>query len=148
MPVSCWLVTAARHSLAEKNLKFSRWSNMVSIKQNREASAVIECLETLQKWGFVKHAGNRWTYTAGEFHLPKESPFVLMHHLNWRTRAALDAQRPSSDSIHFTTVQTLSKKDITKLKELILQFVENCNGILQPSEPEEAIALACDFFPL
>jgi hypothetical protein len=36
--------------------------------------------------------------------------------------------------------------DIPVVKELLLEFIAECNRILGPSNPETAIAIACDLF--
>jgi uncharacterized protein (TIGR02147 family) len=110
-------------------------------------SVVLSHLEQLQERGLVECAGQRWRYkTGGEFHAKKESTEVLMHHQNWRQRAILDAQDFTNDSLHFTAIQTLSRADVARIKELLLEFVARSNEIASPSKPEEAVALICDFF--
>jgi uncharacterized protein (TIGR02147 family) len=109
-------------------------------------SMVLSCLEQLKEWSFVRQLGQGWEYLGGEFHLPKDSPFVIQHHQNWRNRAVLDAQIQHKENIHYTNVQTLSRVDLPAVKELFLKFISDCNRILGPSSPEKAIAVTCDLF--
>lgn len=105
-------------------------------------------LEQLAAQGFVEERGGRWFYKKGEFHAPKDSPLVVLHHQNWRARAVQDAQDITGDSIHFTAVQTVSKKDFERIKGLLLNFIEEASRIAGPSQPEEGIAITCDVFKI
>lgn len=105
-------------------------------------------LEGLASWGLVRRNGAKWQYASGEMHLPKESPLVVFHHQNWRSRAVQSAQQPGTDNIHFTNVQTLSRADWPLLKELFLRFISDCNALMGPSPPEEGVAITCDLFRL
>lgn len=95
---------------------------------------------------FVRETKKGWVYAGGQFHLPKDSPFVVSHHQNWRSRAVLDAQDFMSDGVHYTSVLTLSKSDLIRLREVLLQFIAEAGQIAGPSEPEEAVALTLDLF--
>lgn len=103
-------------------------------------------LEHLATNGFIESKGDRWIYKGGEFHAPKNSPLVVLHHQNWRQRAILDAQDFDSTNIHFTVVQTISKQDFERIKALLLEFISESSAISGPSKPEEAIVLTCDLF--
>lgn len=105
-------------------------------------------LEQLKAQGFVEKIGGRWVYKGGEFHAPKNSPLVVLHHQNWRHRAILDAQDFGSANLHFTSVQTLSKDDFERIKALLLDFISDASSIAGPSKPEEGVALTCDFFKI
>lgn len=103
-------------------------------------------LEQLLAWGLVRRNGPKWEFASGEMHLPKDSPLVVFHHQNWRSRAVQNAQLQDTDALHFTNVQTMSAADWPRLKELVLQFLGDCNALLGPSPPEDAVVLTCDLF--
>jgi plasmid maintenance system antidote protein VapI len=105
-------------------------------------------LEQLRAQGLVEHKGGRWLYKGGEFHAPKNSPLVVLHHQNWRARAVLDAQDPGNDNIHYTAVQTVSRSDFERLKEMLLRLISETSRISGPSSPEEGYALTCDLFKI
>ena len=108
--------------------------------------SVLFYLRQLETLGFIENVNGRWKYKSGEFHAPKNSPLVLLHHQNWRGRAVVDAQEFETDNIHFTGVHTLSRVDFERLKELMLSFIAEATQVAGPSEPEEAIAITCDLF--
>lgn len=59
----------------------------------------------------------------------------------------LDSQSSdTNNSVHFTTVQSLSKSDFERLKQTLLDFIEKSAATAAPSEPEELVCLSCDFF--
>lgn len=109
---------------------------------------VSECLQELERWEFVAKLGSRWEYKGGEFHLPKDSPLVILHHQNWRAKAVLDSQRMSAESIHFTNVHTISRSNLPLLKELLLKFISDANELLKSSREEDCVVLLCDLFAL
>ena len=104
-------------------------------------------LQALEQQGFVIKTGAQWKFHSGEFHAPQDSPLVLLHHQNWRMRAMLDAQNlGGNESVHYTGVQTMSIEDVHKIKNLLLDFLGDTSRIAGPSNPEECMALSCDFF--
>lgn len=109
---------------------------------------VLVHLEHLQELKYVEKKSGRWIYKSGEFHAPKNSPLVILHHQNWRNRAMMDAQELDGANVHYTTVQTLSRDDYERIKALLLEFIAESSRIAAPSKPEEGIALTCDFFKI
>ena len=119
-------------------------SEHLCLKEN----VVLRCLDFLRTHGFIEQKRNLWIYKRGEFHLPKNSPLVVLHHQNWRARALLDAQNFENNNIHFTSVQTLSREDAEKLKSVLLDFISTASLIAGPSNPETGVALMCDLFEI
>jgi uncharacterized protein (TIGR02147 family) len=107
---------------------------------------VKEVLADLQQMSFIEKKGERWIYQSGEFHLDRTSPLVVLHHQNWRQRAVIDAQAFDPQSFHYTTILTLSKKDIAKIHAMIADTVAEIQRIAGPSHPEDEVILTCDFF--
>lgn len=107
---------------------------------------VEDTLHKLNQLGLVEKKGSVWSYTAQTTHLSKNSPHIVAHHSNWRSRAVLDAQMSSSDGLHYTMVQSVSKKDFEKLKHSIIKMIENYNRVAGASKEEELICFNCDFF--
>ena len=106
----------------------------------------LDALADLDSRGFVRRSGDRWVYATGEFHLPLGSPALLLHHQNWRNRALASAQENSLEAIHFTAVQTISRSDLERLREMLREFIASASAVAGCSQPEEAFALTCDLF--
>jgi uncharacterized protein (TIGR02147 family) len=123
-------------------------ADAIANRLNLSKVFVTHCLEQLQDWGFVAKMGNKWEYKGGEFHLPKDSPLVILHHQNWRHKSVMDAQSLDNESIHFTNVHTVSKANIPLLKELILKFISESNDLLKSSSTEDCVVLLLDLFKL
>jgi hypothetical protein len=142
---SAWYWSAI-HFLTSSN----KYQTVVALSEKTclPQAMVLTCLEQLEAWSFVRQKNGRWEYLGGEFHLPSDSPFVFMHHQNWRNRAIIDSQMKSGDSIHYTNIQTISSSDLPLVKELHLKFINECNKVMGPSKPEEAVVLTCDLFKL
>ncbi len=107
---------------------------------------VKSALQDLTNFDLVRENRGRWVYHSGQFHLPKDSPYVVLHHQNWRSRAVMDSQNVRNDGIHYTTVLTLSHSDVHRLKNLVLDFISESERIAKPSDPEECMVLTCDLF--
>lgn len=120
--------------------------NSLAERLSLNKKIVAEYLTQLEKVGLVETKHGKWMNKSSNFHIPKESVLVQLHHQNWRARAMLDAQNPSTDHVHFTGVYSLSVSDLNRIKEMLLSFVADANEIVGPSECEETIALTCDLF--
>jgi hypothetical protein len=58
----------------------------------------------------------------------------------------LDSQNPASDGVHYTVVQSVSKADFEKIKQLVLDTIDQYARVAGPSKEEELVTLAVDFF--
>lgn len=123
-------------------------ASAISVRLNLPEAVVLNYLSQLEEHQCVQKNGSTWTYKSGEFHIPKDSPLVVLHHQNWRLKAVLDTQNFDSNSVHYTGVHTLSKTDLNRLKEMLLNFISEASALTSPSKPEEAIALTLDLFSL
>ena len=103
-------------------------------------------LENLEKFGLIRNEKGRWAFTSDTIHLPKKSPLISLHHNNWRQRAVVDSQNYFSDGIHYTVVQSISKSDYEKIKQILLNTIDQYAKVAGPSEEEELVCFACDFF--
>jgi hypothetical protein len=64
------------------------------------------------------------------------SPLSIFHHNNWRQQAMQDAQRRNPGSIHYSVVQSLSRDDYERVKEVILECIQKTAAISGPSREE------------
>lgn len=142
---SSWLWSAVHFLTSSKEFQTV---DAISARLSVSKATIEQVLSQLKEMGMVRLEKSRWIYAGGEFHLPRNSPYVCMHHSNWRGRAGLSAQDPEGDGIHFTNVQTMSRKDLKTLREMVLKFIGECKTVIDPSEPEEAVALTIDLFPV
>jgi hypothetical protein len=121
-------------------------ADAIAARLSLSKTFVVDCLEQLRSWGFVNKVGNKWEYKGGEFHLPKNSPLVILHHQNWRNKAVMDAQAMHNESVHYTNVHTVGRSQLPQLKELLLKFISESNELLKSSDTEDCVVLLCDLF--
>ncbi len=105
-------------------------------------------LERLAEMSLVEKKGSRWVWKSGDLHLSKDSPWILNHHGNWRMQTLADLPLRKPESLHYSVVQSLSKKDLEDLRFRMVQWVEEFKKKSGPSEPEEVICFNLDLFKL
>ena len=118
----------------------------ISKKLNLSPETVQSSLSTLQKFGLVKFENQKWRFSSTDIHIGKNSLLVGLHHNNWRQRALLHAQEKANSGIHYTTVQTMSRSAVEKIKQMLLQFIDESSKVAGPSKEEELVCITCDFF--
>lgn len=102
----------------------------------------------LLQMGLVENKGKKWFWKSGDLHLPKDSPWINTHHNNWRMQALVDLNYKKSDSLHFSGVQSLSKKDYESLLIEMTKWIQFFREKTGPSAPEELICFNLDLFSL
>jgi uncharacterized protein (TIGR02147 family) len=107
---------------------------------------VTYCLETLEQYDLVGRNGSIWKTTSTPIHLSKKSSLIGLHHNNWRARAVLAAQSPLDDGIHYTVVQSVSQSDYIKIKQILLDTVDEYMKTAGPSNEEELVCFCLDWF--
>ncbi len=107
---------------------------------------VSKILEQLSKIGLAVKKGHSWSATNKIIHLPRNSIFNSMNHLNWRNQAIVDAQAQKKESIHYTSITSLSRKDFYEIQRLVLKFIDQKRKIITPSKEELLGCFTCDWF--
>lgn len=130
---------------------------MVSIPQYNETSEIAarlglpeniidQALTKLTKMGFIIRKGNRWSVTKKSIHLPPESFMNAANHINWRQRSIFDIQAGHQESMHYSSVFVMSRKDAELVKTVLLNAIDAARKISIPSPEEEVYCLNSDFF--
>jgi hypothetical protein len=81
-------------------------------------------------------------------HLGTESPLISRHHQNWRLKTIERASNISQNELLFTSPVSISKNDIPKVKKILMNAVEDCFKIIDPSACEELACLNIDWFKI
>ncbi|MGE0525996.1 MAG: TIGR02147 family protein [Bdellovibrionales bacterium] len=129
----------------------------VSIPELQKASALADrlklplalvesILRDLEKFNLVRHERGKWFIDSGSIHLPKDSPLNSIQHSNWRARAVQATQNPDDTGVHYTVVQSISRSDFEKIRQLVLKMIDDYAKIARPSKEEELVCFLCDFF--
>lgn len=149
-------------SPVEQTVYYSRWyytciDVMLSIPELQTKGALIErlglpaktvneVLDFLVTHGLAIRDGERFKIGPQHLHLPHDSPHIQKHHTNWRLQALNSLDQPKPDDLHYSVVVTLSKADAVKVKERILEMIQDNMKIISDSKEETAFALTIDFF--
>ncbi len=107
---------------------------------------VKETLEFLIACEMVVESKGKISIGPSSTHLSSDSPWVRMHHLNWRQRAQQTQQYSNENDLTYTAPMTLSRKDFELIREEIILLLERVDNILEPSPSEELFCLNIDWF--
>jgi uncharacterized protein (TIGR02147 family) len=99
-----------------------------------------QILQFLVQTGLVELESGRYKMGPARTHVGKDSPFVSRHLTNWRIRAIERAHNLAEDELMFSGPMSLSKKDLSELREKMLSWIQEVSSVVKDSPPE---ALAC-----
>ncbi|MBS1971022.1 MAG: TIGR02147 family protein [Bdellovibrionales bacterium] len=143
---SSWQFAAIHVALSIPEL-----SNPEALSKNLNVplQQVRAILEFLTRIGLAKAKDLR-TFEIGpkHIHLGSDSPQIRNHHLNWRLRAMEAIDHDPKNNLHYSSAVTLSREDVAKIKEILIQNLTTMNKVIQVSKEEEIYGLNFDFFNL
>lgn len=106
---------------------------------------VEAALDLLFKSKLVSKTNNAYQYAGGNVHLPDSSPWTRVNHLNWRNRSLFNLEK---QSVHYTSVFSLSEEDYARISELLLEAIERSRKVIGKS-PSDILSCCCvDLFKL
>lgn len=105
-------------------------------------------LHELEKMALVEKKGSKWLWKSGDLHLAKDSPWIHSHHCNWRLQSIADLSLHRPESLHFSGVQSLSRKDLEHIRFQMTRWIQYFRDTSNPSEPEELVCFNLDLFNL
>ncbi len=91
------------------------------------------------------------TFSSGTttLHLGADSPHICRHHVNWRLAAIQNLERAGvQNQIHYSTVSSLSRKDVELLKSRFVKVIEDYVAVVRPSKEEVLYNFNLDFYSL
>jgi uncharacterized protein (TIGR02147 family) len=107
---------------------------------------VNNVLNELQSFGLVAKDHQGWKIKSGSIHLNDESTMIEKHHFNWRFKALEDLNKPSSDGLHYSVVQSCSVATYEKIKRLLTIELKEISSLVRDSKAEEIVCLNIDAF--
>lgn len=105
-----------------------------------------EILQFLLSTGLCVQEKGRYRMGTQSTHVEKSSPFLIKHHSNWRIAAIQKSENLSDEEMMFTANISLSKKDFGKIRESLIQTVQEVSKTVKDSSPEDIANLNIDFF--
>lgn len=107
-------------------------------------------LRELVEMGLLAKVGGKtesYETRPKRIHLDKTSPTFKTCHGNWRLKIAADvATMQDPTGVHYTSAMTISRDAATKLKQSVLEHIEQARDAAVTSTPEEIFVLALDFY--
>ena len=109
---------------------------------------VLRCLQFLTKAQLVVERDGRYEIGPRRIHLGRDSPLITRHHSNWRLQSLIAMDQPQAKALHYSSVVSLAKADVEKIKDLLLDALSQSEEILSASKEEEVYCLCLDLFEL
>ena len=103
-------------------------------------------LGTLEKLGLVEAYGGGWKVTEARLHLDRFSPVSPVNHMLWRQKAIVHLMNPKAMNYHYSGLHTLSRADVDRIREILVDALETCRKVIGPSPEEELVCISCDLF--
>jgi len=118
----------------------------IARKLNLSKSMVTKVLNFLVDKELISKNQEKHSVGEARIHLKKDSPLIKCHHQNFRVKAINSLEAENDFDLHYSSVMTLSKDDILKIRNLILEFISKKDVILLPSLNEDIICMNLDLF--
>ena len=154
-----YTLTEAQQSIYYSRPEFALVHMAIAVPGNRTAKdishnfrmplkRVEEVLQFLISTGMAELINNEYRIGHVHMHLPADSPFIHQHHANWRLEAMRRMDPANTNHIHYSSVMTLSKKDLPRIRENLRKVVEDNLVIVRPSPEEVVVAQMIDLVVL
>lgn len=98
--------------------------------------------------GLAKEERGKYVSGNNRIHIGKDSSLLSKHHINWRMKAIQSFDQGDENSLNYTSIVSLSKQDLLKLKSKWVREIESFNSIVRDSKEETLACLNLDFFKL
>ena len=109
---------------------------------------VSEVFVFLTEKGLVEEDQGFYKIGKARIHLDKNSPMIYKHHTNWRLQAIRALERQSPDDLHYSSILAISRDDALKIRDILLQALENIEPVVAPSKEEDLFSLCMDLFKI
>lgn len=141
---SSWLY-AAIHMLTT----IPRYQNKEAIAKYFDISLIKlnGILDFLISVGLVVQINGSLKPGVSRIFLGVDSPMIVPHHRNWRLRAIESLDHDLKNDLHLSTAVTVNRADGLKIKQQLVQYIEEIRGQVKASQSEEELHCFCvDFF--
>ncbi|MAF78221.1 MAG: hypothetical protein CME60_08660 [Halobacteriovoraceae bacterium] len=140
---SAWYY-AAVHIL----LSIEHYQTPLSISQYLRLPLVQiqDVLHFLERTGLAHESEGRFKIGLTRIHLSKDSVQIRRHHTNWRNQAIQSIDRNHESDLHYSSVLSMSYKDVPRVKEILIKAIEDAREIIKISPEEKLQVITIDFF--
>ena len=153
---------AKKLSFEEQAVFYSHWAysavrNLVAIEDENNIYKISERLglsssfvgtvvDQLLKYGLIVEEGGRLLKGPSSTYVPPESPLSIRHHQNWRQLSAHKVTQRKKSDFYFTAPLTISQLDRERIRQKIIDLVDETYKIVSESPSEEFLCLNIDLF--
>ncbi len=141
---SCWYFAAIHISISTSS---AHTKTALAEQLKLPMKTVSEALAFLQSIGLIQDHKGHYSPTIKSLHLGTDSPFLKLHHVNWRLQA-IEAINDGSEDLHYSSVISLSRQDALKVKRLLVQTIEQVKSEVRGTVPEQPLCFNLDFFEI
>ena len=118
----------------------------ISRHLNLSRDKVLEIITFLEETGLIQKKGAHFEIGVTKIHLAKDSPQIQRHHTNWRIQAIRSIDINDYADLHYSTVVSMSKSDVPRVKEILIKAIEKCREVIKESKEEKIQSICIDFF--
>ena len=112
------------------------------------AEEVDPAIDFMVSHGILQEQSGKLKQGTARMHLPKGSPFLAKHHLNWRMKSLQSFDHEKPQDLHYTVVMSLSEKDVEQMKSIMLDAIKKSDQLLKETGDEVVYTLCMDWFKL
>lgn len=115
----------------------------ISRRLKLSVKRAAKVIEFLIRAGMAEQEGSVIKIKPTQMHLGRDAPMIARHHTNWRIEAIKSVGDEMPEDLHYSTVVTVAKKDIERIKKVFLNALEEVHGIARSSNPDEELLCYC-----
>lgn len=105
-----------------------------------------DVLDFLTSCGLCISSKDKYSMGPQTSHLDQDSPFIHRHRANWRIQSLKHAELISREELMFSGVMAISKKDFTKVRERLAEFIKELYQDVKNTEAEDVAIINLDYF--
>jgi uncharacterized protein (TIGR02147 family) len=107
---------------------------------------VLKALNTLLALGLAEKKGTLYFPLSKTLHAGRGSATLRQHHSNWRLNAVESLDRESAEELHYTSVVSLARDDVVRIRETLVRAIEDVRNVVKPSQEEDLYCYTLDLF--
>lgn len=127
--------------------RFQTFENLVG-ELKLPPQKVRQVLDFLISRRLCREEGNKIVFGSVPTYVESSSPWAARHHLNWRQKTQEKFDQLRSEDMVFTYPTVISEEDFQKIREKLVQFIEEFKKITEPSPSENLYCLNLDWLKL
>lgn len=120
----------------------------IAVRVKRNKLVVQDIVDFLLSANLLKKTAKGLEPSTMTTHVDAHSPYVLMHHRNWRLKAMERQGLHDPGDLFYSGQLTMSRQDYEHCKEVLRKTLEDLYRIMGPSESEEVYNFNFDFYPI